>query len=295
MDDHHADCGPPQRILLATDLTSACDRALDRALALAQEWGAQLHILHVVKAPPPTIPFGVDPKRYLGQFPDAKDEALRLLHRNVRPHAGSATVHIEQDTTPATAILAVAERLGCDLVVLGEPWQGLVGPLGERTLERVVRQSPTSVLVVRDRPNGAYRELLVGTDFTEEALQALVMVTHLFPAAAITLLHAYQMAYSYLLHGTPDGREWPARQLARLREQVDAAALPAARRAEIRNTVQAGPVEAMLRQHALAAGTDLTVIGAYPRGLLYDAAIGRSRHIVNAIPGDVLIVRATRP
>lgn len=295
MNDRPVDRKPPQRILLATDLTSACDRALDRSIALARDWGSGLHVLHAVEALPPTIPFGVDAERYLQQYPDPKDEALRRLHRNLRPDAVDASVHIEQGMSPAAAILAVAEREGCDLVVLGEPRQRLLGPLGESTLERVVRQSPVSVLVVRDRPHGAYRDLLVGTDFTDEALQALVAVANLFPTAAITLMHAHEMAYAYLLEGTPDGREWPARQLARLREEVDAAALHPERRAAIRNTVESGPPEVMLRRHVLATGTDLTVIGAYPRGLLFDAAIGRSRHIIDAIPGDLLLVRAIRP
>ncbi|TWI08204.1 universal stress protein [Aerolutibacter ruishenii] len=294
MDDHPADSAPPRRILLATDLTSACDRALDRAVALARHWDAALHLLHVVEVPPPAIPLGVDADHYLQRFPDAKDEALRRLHRDVLPVALGAAVHIEQGTTPSAAILEVVERERCDLLVLGEPRRRLVGPLGESGLDRVVRQSPASVLVVRDRPHNPYRNLLVGTDFTDEALQALVAVAGLFPTAAITLMHAYEEAYAYLLEGTPDGRDWPLQQLARLREQVEAAALPAARQAGIRNAVASGPPEVMLRRHVLAANIDLTVIGAYPRGLLYSAAVGRSRNIIDAIPGDVLVVRATR-
>lgn len=293
MDDHSADSAPPRRILLATDLTSACDRALDRAVALARQWDAALHILHVLEAPPPAIPLGVDADRYLERFPEPKDEALRRLHRDVLPVAPGASVHIEHGPAPAAAILEVAERERCDLLVLGESRYRLM-PLGESTLDRVVRQSPASVLVVRDRPHEPYRHLLVGTDFTDEALQALVVVAGLFPTAAITLMHAYETAYAYLLENTPDGSEWAAQQMARLREQVESAALPAARQAGIRNAVASGPPEVMLRRHVLAAGIDLTVIGAYPRGLLYNAAVGRSRSIVDAIPGDVLIVRATR-
>ena len=288
------DRGPVRRLLLATDLTSASDRALDRALALARDWQLELHVVHAVEAAAPTVPLGVDATRYLQKTPDPRDEALRLLRRNVLPDAPAAKVHVEQGMAPAAAILAVAEREDCDLVVLGESRQRLVGPLIEGTLERVVRQSPASVLVVRDRPQGMYSNLLVGTDFTDEALQALVTVARLFPAAAITLMHAHQRAYAYLLEDRPDGGEWPARQLARLREQVDAAALSTARQDSIRNAVEAGAPEVMLRRHVLAHRIDLTVIGAYARSLLFDAAIGRSRHIIDAIPGDVLVVRAIR-
>jgi hypothetical protein len=34
--------GPPRRIILATDLSARCDRALDRAAALASAWQAEL-------------------------------------------------------------------------------------------------------------------------------------------------------------------------------------------------------------------------------------------------------------
>lgn len=288
------DSGPARRVLLATDLTSASDRALDRALALARDWRLELHVVHAVEAEAPVVPLGVDAGRYRQRYPDPRDEALRLLRRNVLPDAPGAKVHVEQGMTPAAAILAVAEREGCDLVVLGESHQGVVGPLIEGTLERVVRQSPASVLVVRDRPHGAYRNLLVGTDFTDEAVQALVAVARLFPTAAITLMHSHQRAYAYLLGDMPDGSDWPQRQLARLRAQVDAAALSAAQQGAIRNTVEIGAPEVMLRRHVLDQDIDLTVIGAYPRSLLFDAAIGRSRHIIDAIPGDVLVVRAIR-
>ena len=40
---------PPQRILLASDLSSRGDRALDRAAQLAQQWGAELMILHAME------------------------------------------------------------------------------------------------------------------------------------------------------------------------------------------------------------------------------------------------------
>jgi hypothetical protein len=43
----------PKKILLATDLSCRCDRAMDRAVALATEWQAQLVVLHVLQEPAP--------------------------------------------------------------------------------------------------------------------------------------------------------------------------------------------------------------------------------------------------
>ena len=39
----------PQTILCATDLSSRCDRALDRAAVLAREWQAQLVVVHALE------------------------------------------------------------------------------------------------------------------------------------------------------------------------------------------------------------------------------------------------------
>lgn len=49
----------PRSILLATDLTSRCDRAFDRAARLARQWNAPLHVLHAIESLPPSIPVGV--------------------------------------------------------------------------------------------------------------------------------------------------------------------------------------------------------------------------------------------
>src|SRR5699024_10309123 len=53
MSDMNAVMRPPRRILLATDLASQTDRALDRAVRLARQWQAQLHVVHAL---PPDAP-----------------------------------------------------------------------------------------------------------------------------------------------------------------------------------------------------------------------------------------------
>jgi hypothetical protein len=40
---------PPKTIILATDLSSRRDRALDRAIQLANSWGAELLIVHALE------------------------------------------------------------------------------------------------------------------------------------------------------------------------------------------------------------------------------------------------------
>lgn len=279
----------PRRILLATDLSSRCDRALDRTLQLARAWGADLHVLHAVETPAPVVPLGVDAERYLKRRPDRRLDARRELERLV---GNEARLHVE-DTPVAAAILDVAAREGCDLVVLGEARNPLMGPI-ESTIDEVVRKAATSVLIVRSRPTGPYRRLLVGTDFTDEALQALRRAGTLFPEAEIQLVHAYAMPYAPLVGDTPSDPSWKEAQLVKLRQHVTDAALPPIGGPSIGVQVEAGPPASVLKQCQSSFDADLTVIGAHPRGLLFDAVVGSSRPIIDAVAGDVLVVRATR-
>lgn len=290
MSDESSSDAWPRKLLLATDLSSRGDRAFDRAVQLARGWDAQLHVLHAVQAVPAVAPAGADAEAYLRRHVDPHVEALRRIHDLVTHGGVHASVHVEQ-AAPAQAILAVAEREGCDLIVLGEARERLVGPL-ESTTEQVVRKAPASVLAVRARPRGPYARLLVGTDFTDEARQALVIAARLFPSAAITLMHAYAMPYADMLD-LKDDDTWASDLHAKLRVHLDEADLPT-RELSIRTQVEAGPPAAVMRRHVDAEGADLTVIGAHPRGMLFDAVVGSSRSIVDAIPGDVLVVRALR-
>ena len=284
----------PRRILLASNLTSRVDRALHRALELAREWDAALHVVHAVQELAPSVPPGVDREAYLRSHPDPKEQAARQLQREVGAAFPQARIHVEEDASPGQAILSVAERESCDLIVLGETRDRLFD-LGEGTVDHVVRMSPVSVLAVRNRPLGKYRHLLVGSDFTDEAQQALVVAAGLFPDATITLMNVHSIPHSSLTEHTPEGREWATSQLAKLRAQIREADLPAARKDSIHPTTEAGPPGPIMRRYVLEHAADLTVIGAHPRGVLFDAVVGNSRRIVNAVPGDVLVVRAVRP
>jgi nucleotide-binding universal stress UspA family protein len=280
----------PRNILLATDLSSRGDRALDRAAQLAGHWGAGLHVVHAVDALPPSIPVGVNAEAYLRSWPDPKPQARRRLAALVDDTP--STLHIE-DGPPTQAILAVAEREACDLIVLGEGRDRIVGPF-ESTLDGVIRKAAASVLVVRSRPARPYRHLVVGTDYTDEALQALVRATSLFPDAAITFVHAYATPYAGLRGDRVPDQPWIEQERAKLRDHLDAANIAPAVARAIKLQVDVGPPAAVLPKCIAESSADLTVIGAHPRGLVYDAVLGSTRLIVDAIPGDILMVRAVR-
>ena len=71
----------PATILFATDLSSRCDRALDRSLMLAKQWGAHLVALTVVEPGDHFNPVPMDALGGTGAAP--RDRALRLAERGM--------------------------------------------------------------------------------------------------------------------------------------------------------------------------------------------------------------------
>src|SRR3546814_3157673 len=70
--------------------------------------------------------------------------------------------------------------------------------------------------------------------------------------------------------------------------------LPADLDRRMRLLVEHGHPESMLRKHALEYDCDLTVIGAFRRGLAFHLLVGgTTRRIVQVAPSDVLVVRAS--
>src|SRR5262249_9594727 len=127
--------------------------ALTYAVALAEKFGAELHLLHVVQdlavfipdavavAPPIAPP--------LEQFTAAAREALeRVVREN---GLEQRTVHREiREGTPFYEIIRFAREQDIDLIVMGtHGHSGLAHMLLGSVTEKVVRKAPCPVLTVR--------------------------------------------------------------------------------------------------------------------------------------------------
>lgn len=201
-----------------------------------------------------------------------------------------------EEGNPGKAILDVAEREHCDLIVVGTARDETLGRmiLGN-TVDQLVRRSPVSVLVVKSRPNGPYRHVLVGTDFTPESLHGLQVALKTFPEAMFTLMHAFELPYRLLAPDTQLGRDFGAMENTSMQTFLDEAGLSPDVRARVRPVVEHGPPELMFRSYVEERGVDLTVVGAFGRGLMFHLPIGgNAQRIVDATPGDVLVVRAQK-
>jgi nucleotide-binding universal stress UspA family protein len=143
----------PTRILLATDGSEEAELAALRAVDLADATHSELHVVHVgvvpifLKSYPGTL--GYDGKLY-EQIEEESRELLRELSWRVKVAGGTvAGSHLRMGEVDLE-IVALAEELGADLIVMGS--RGLGGvrrALMGSVSDSVVRHAHCPVLVVR--------------------------------------------------------------------------------------------------------------------------------------------------
>jgi len=138
-----------KRVLAAYDFSDHSELALNYALAFAQEFQSQLHLLHVL--PPLTLDESEISWSPLGRE-SAYHKAAQRLQKAVPPetHLWCNVKHSVSEGQPYREILSYAEKNKIDLICLGAHGAGF----GMRTLfgsnvDRVLRQAPCPVLVTR--------------------------------------------------------------------------------------------------------------------------------------------------
>lgn len=282
--------GPPTRILLATDLSARSDRALDRAVQLAQQWQAELVAFNVLEPR--------DPDQILGWLEGADDAELDVLARRqlARDLAGSnVTLRVRTSRavdTPA-AIAEAASGEDCALVLAGVARSEAVGRflLGS-TVSKLARTLKQPLLVVRERVRGPYRRVLVGTDFSEASRLALQGALRLFPSAELVLYHACEP----LLGGLP-GRPRTSVASAEAGDEcahfLEGSGLTAEERGRIEVVIEQGSPEQSMARYCREREVDLAVIGNVGRTGLMEALLGgTANRLLDWLPCDTLVMRA---
>jgi nucleotide-binding universal stress UspA family protein len=143
-----------KHILLPVDGSELSLRAAEAGIALARQLGARVHALHVV-VPLPAVPFLNEIVATSdSEYADSAEEAGTRYLAAVRERADAAGVpcqgSLETDARPHRAIAAVAQREGCDLIVMGSHgWRGMDRLLLGSETQRVILESELPVLVHR--------------------------------------------------------------------------------------------------------------------------------------------------
>lgn len=135
------------RILLPTDGSRGSSRAIDQAIDLAAETGAELHVLFVVE----DITYG--PEMMEAQVETQLRQIGEEAIEEIRDRGEEAGIPLETDIddgVPHKTILEYAEDEDMDLIVMGTHGRsGLDRYLLGSVTERVVRSAETPVLTVR--------------------------------------------------------------------------------------------------------------------------------------------------
>lgn len=274
--------GVPENVLLASDLTPACDRAFDRAFDRAaehaSEWRAVLTVLHVIEAPSLRL-WSVAPR-----LKQAETEIERLVRDSQADLKHGIISHVVVGD-PAERVVAKAQDGPCDLIVTGRGHDGTLGAklLGS-TPARILRHCDHPVLIVQRRRHGPYQRIAVAVDFSPPSRHALDCAVTLFPKAFFTVVHAYEMSAA----GSGQGSSLRAveMRMADFLRQTDP-------ESSLHMRLERGAPAAVMAEYVRKHAPDLVVVGTHGRtGAQRDFTGSVAEALLRSLPCDVLSVRA---
>lgn len=215
-----------------------------------------------------------------------------MLRADLVAEGVAATPKVVVGSMPDAALDATAEA-DAGLVVLGIAKDASMDriQLGS-TVDALVRRSRVPVLNVRCRARGAYRHVVVATDFSEPALHALRLAAQWFVGARLTLFHAYTPPGSSLTNGPVSSDSWRTSNEQHFAAHVAAAGLPPPTEASLNRVLDRGAPEALLSDYVTSADVDLVVLGSQGRSGLARALLGSTaENLLHSLDCDTLVVR----
>lgn len=273
-------------ILLITDLSARCDRALDRACILAKTHQAKLIVLHVMEAHWLVRLAQAD---WQAQQQQHLEQARARLRDDLTDHSMDVEVLVETGNN-IEVIQQVATDRHCRLIVAGTARDETLGRmvLGN-TVQRLARKVAVPLLIVRQRAHHAYDRLVVASDFSEGSAHALRAAHELFDDAAITLYHAFdEVAGIYQLDQPGQQEEAAARrQLADAFVHNTMSDIPSNLSVVIEHGLVVDRLPAMIEQHNIR----LVAVGTQGATGLMRMAIGSvAESLLDRLSCDVLLV-----
>lgn len=294
----------PRRILVATDFSVPARHAVQRAALLTGPCQASLDLLHVLERG------ALDSLRQLGshgkeaqtQIRRDATSALQALAQSVELTPGApASWHLAEGR-PAQEIMVRADQVDAMMLMLGgRGARPLHDWLLGGTVERVMRLSRRSVLMVKHAARRDYQNVLVATDFSAWSTAATELAILLAPQSELSLLHVHELPFEGKLRyvgATPDAIE---QYRDASRERGFNALQQAAKRSNLSQrkwrplVLEGDPAERILDQ-AEELGTDLIVLGKHGLGMVEELLLGTvTRKILSQAHCDVLVAQATVP
>lgn len=186
-----------KRVLVGVDFSEGSDLGLVSAVRIAHLHGAIVHAVHVIESMPND---GV-----LNPALDHREDIARALRGRLQKAVEQADVPLEDDDLstelrigrPTDEMLAAAEDLDADVVVVGYRGKGLI----ERTLlgsvaAALVRQTKRPLVVARDWGRDTPRSVLAAVDLDADSVKVLRAAADWAQrsGAALHVLYAWEIA-----------------------------------------------------------------------------------------------------
>ena len=279
------------RSIVATDLSAGAEKAVARAVQLADEHRATLTILHV-------LPDAVGDEASKRQIVLQVDKYLRRKVIKLSPHR-EKTVSIQVATgTGSVEIIRRAREKAVDIILVGAHGEQFINKLlFGTTAEKIVRRGDRPVLVVKRRVRGPYRTVLVPTDFSDQSGQALELAMRVLPGAKYLLLHAYQGIEQQLWRSDfpkSDIRRYRRELAKKSREQMkDFIRQRGLDDTSFVRLLRYGRAPLVISSVARRLGPNLVAVGSAGRTGLPHILLGSvAEHVLRQVSCDVLVARS---
>lgn len=280
-----------KNLLIATDLSARSDRAVECAVSLARQHNARLTIVHVIDEEMPSSMAQV--------HQNAANESIQAhIDTLLDGDDSHVTVKIVVGR-PYRDILEVSEDFEADLIVLGLHRKDAFKDMFRgTTAERVIRAGKFPVLLVSDRPSGAYRRIMVGVDFSIYSRRAVEFAVRFAPDGQFELVHAYDVPFKGFLYSPETQKEVIKQHEIQFKKMIDeematflSSLKPNAPKLE--RVMQEGTVRDVIHGQVERIKPDLLVIGTHGRTGVAHAFLGSvAEDLLRNPPCDVLAVPA---
>jgi nucleotide-binding universal stress UspA family protein len=296
-----------RNVLVPVDFSPPSLEAIEQALPLNKEFGADLHLAHVFASDYPITTLIALPL----VLPEV--EIDQSVHRHLKDIAKKYSIDLRRENLhalkgrPFEEICRLARDISIDLIVIATRghtgWKHLA--LGS-TAERVVRYSPCPVLVMRPgtargrKPQLGFKKILVPIDFSECSLKGLAYAKAWARQFNSTLVLLNSVHFQYYIASD----EYARYDLPLLMQQAEKAAREQMRdlvrktdwnRLKVETSLHVGHAGQQICERAEDCDADLIVTSTHGITGLKHVLIGSTaEYVVQHAPCPVLVV-PTRP
>ncbi|MBK6973587.1 MAG: universal stress protein [Sterolibacteriaceae bacterium] len=259
-----------QRLIAATDLSPASDIAVEQAALLAKEWNLELVLLHVFNDGFwATIKALYEAERWAVNEPVLV--ARNRLSQQTSELAQRHGIRVRGETRTgraASEIAAFGREQDAQLLVVGEHGEDWIGDfvVGGTAL-KVLKRAELPVLLARCPARADFANIIVATDFSDNATRAAQLALHWFPRARMQLVHAYFVAFEGRMRmagaSSEDIERYRADECSRAEQKVEAQLTAVHAKASVGKLLRLGSPATVLNEQAERLGADLIVIGKH--------------------------------